>query len=84
MEFNELALGAVFAIGVVTNLVGKWLSEKCPELPRLVWWLGILIPFGGSHLLLLRQPAFFRMAALCTMLLLAMKAMQQRIDKEAR
>ena len=75
MQFNELTLGAAFTIGILTNFCGKWLSEKHPNIPRLVWWFGILIPFGASHLLMLNEPAFIRMIGLCTVLLLTMKAL---------
>lgn len=75
MEFNELNLGCAFLVGIATNLLGKRLAERCPRSPRLLWWLGILLPFIVVHILLLGEPAFARMVGLCTVLLLAMKTL---------
>ena len=73
MEPHALTFLAVLLIGIVTNLGGKYLAEKLPRIPRLLWWFGILIPYCVVHLLLLHEPTFLRMVGLCTTLLLGMK-----------
>jgi len=73
MEFNALTLFIALSIGAFSNLTGKQVAERCPEIPRPLWWIGILIPYGVVHFLMLKEPAFARMIGLCTTLLLAMK-----------
>ena len=73
MEFNALTLFIALSIGAFSNLTGKQVAERCPEIPRPLWWIGILIPYGVVHFLMLKEPAFARMVGLCTTLLLAMK-----------
>ena len=73
MESHALILGYAGLVGVVTNLTGKWLAERFARVPRLLWWLGVLVPYAGVHVLMLQEPAFLRMVGLCTTLLLGMK-----------
>jgi len=71
MEFITIIYA--IALGVLVNLVGKVLCEKYKGIPRLVWWFGILIPYGVAHFMLIDIPVFLRMVGLCVVLLLSMK-----------
>ena len=73
MEYQIITLAYALLIGIVTNLAGKWICEKWNNIPRLVWWVTILLPYGITHLIMISEPAFLRMVGLCTVLLLSMK-----------
>lgn len=72
MDFDPLILLFVLLGGVAMNLIGKVVIEKV-DLPRLLAWACILIPFTITHFVMIDQPVFARVVGLCSVLLLGMK-----------
>ncbi|MDB9741418.1 membrane bound O-acyl transferase family-domain-containing protein [Akkermansiaceae bacterium] len=81
MEFDAVILAGALLIAILTNLLGKVLCENRAviiRVPRVFWWMGILLAYLAVHLLMLEQPALLRMVGLCVTLLLGMKVIIYR------
>ena len=72
MGFDPVVLCFVILIGALWNLLGKLLLDRI-ELPRLLCWGAIFVPFVAAHLILLDEPVVARVVGLCVVLLLGMK-----------
>ncbi len=60
-------------MGMGFNLLAKK-SIECWLLPRVAYWVLILVPFAVTHMFMLEQPVLARVVGLCVVLLLGMKA----------
>ena len=68
----DIKILGVVIIAFIANFLGKYFLERI-QLPRIVCWFVVLIPFAITHLYLIDVSVFGRMVGLCIVLLLGMK-----------